>query len=862
MEKHNMSYVHVILKSLALISVFSFCSSLDTINPNQPFRDGDVLLSENEIFALGFFSPGNSSRSYLGIWYNKVSEKDVVWVANRDNPINNSSGVLSTDPKGNLVLYDESRNSIVWSANVSSNYGSYVQLLGYGNLVLIEQNSQSVLWQSFDYPTDVWLPVMKIGSNRRSGMNWFITSWKSSDDPSSGDFRYGLDPLGSTQYILSNRSTWFWRTKPWPWLWSDEEVPGMYHYNYVKVNNQDQTYMSYTLDDPSILTQVVVDNTGSLQRLTWSDKNHQWIQVWSAPEGVCDKYGHCGPYSICSPSTTNAFECSCLPGFKPKSPSDWYTRDGSDGCVRNNNVSMCQNGEGFVTVAGVVVPDTSMAQVKKGPSSKKCKQECLKNCTCTAYAATTANGDGSGESVCFTWFGELIDIRLAPSYGVDLYIRVDSIDLAEYGGQNKRFNAKKVIILVISLSFAVMVLPIAFFALRRIRRRKIRAEQEKHGSVSLFGSMTYASNCTHASSATDELHEGSQFPDLPFYDLTTMIAATNNFSSENKLGQGGFGSVYKGQLPNGREIAVKRLSKDSGQGTEEFKNEVKLIVKLQHKNLVNLLGCCIQKEERMLVYEYLPNKSLDTFIFGMASTNDSNFVLLDYLMTILLRLLCADQERRVYLDWRKRYEIILGIARGILYLHQDSRLKIIHRDVKTSNVLLDAAMNPKISDFGIAKICGGEQNHAKTRKVRLYVTGICNLWKIFDKIRFVLLEIISSKKNNIDYYDYPSLNLIGHVWDLWREGKALEIVDSSLKESCPSQEVERCIHVGLLCVQECATDRPTMSEVILMLGSDMSLPCPKEPGFFLRTSCNSNKLDKNGEHYSANEVTITNVDPR
>ncbi|KAK6917402.1 PAN/Apple domain [Dillenia turbinata] len=1163
-----MSGVHVMLQSLALISVFSFCSCLDTISRNQPFRDGDVLISENEKFALGFFSPGNSSRSYLGIWYNKVSKHNVVWVANRDNPINNSFGVLSVDRKGNLVLYDESINSLVWSANISSSYGSYVQLLDYGNLVLIEQNSQSLLWQSFDYPTDVMLPVMKIGSDRRSGKNWFITSWKSSDDPGSGDFKFGLDPRGSTQYILYNGSAWVWRPQPpWHWSdWSDKEFPGTYYFNRVNVNNQDQTYTSYTLDDPSILTQVVVDNTGSLQRVTWSEMDNQWVQDWSAPEGVCDEYGHCGPYSICSPSattnifecsclpgykpkspsdwyvrdgsggcvrnnnvstcqngegfvkvagviipdtsmgqiktdlsskkckqeclkncacdayaatttngdgseesvcftwfgelmdirpapveginlyirvdsidfarkcwlthgdvlisenekfalgffspgnssrsylgiwynkvskhnvvwvanrdnpinnsfgvlsvdrkgnlvlydesinslvwsanissnygsyvqllgygnlvlieqnsqsllwqsfdyptnvllpvmkfgsdrrsgknwfitswkssddpgsgdfneqsrptyisctlddpsiltqmvidntgslqrvtwsemdqqwvqiwsapegvcdeyghcgpngicspsaTTNVFECSCLPGFKPKSPGNWYVRDGSGGCVRNNNISMCQNGEGFVEVAGEIVPDTSMAQIKTGLSSKKCMQECLKNCTCTAYAATTTNGDGSGESVCFTWFGELMDIRPAPSYGIDLYIRVDSIDLGSLNMEGRKRDPTqriKVIIIVISLSFAVIALSIAIFALRRIRR-KIQAN---------------TSNCAQASAATDEPQK--------------------NFSSENKLGQGGFGSVYKGHLPNGREIDVKRLSKDSGQGTGELINEVKLIVKLQHKNLVNLLGCCVQKEERMLVYEYLPNKSLDTFIF--------------------------DQERKVNLDWEKRYKIILGIARGILYLHQDSRLKIIHRDLKTSNVLLDAAMNPKISDFGMAKICGGEQSHAKTIRVVGTYGYMSPEYAIFGKFStksdvfsfgVVLLEIISSKRNSIDYYDHPSLNLIGHVWDLWREGKALEIVDSSLKESCPSQEIERCIHVGLLCVQECAADRPMMSEAILMLESDMSLPCPKEPGFFVRNSSDSNKLVKNGENCSVNEVTITKVDPR
>ncbi|KAF5188336.1 Cysteine-rich receptor-like protein kinase, partial [Thalictrum thalictroides] len=188
--------------------------------------------------------------------------------------------------------------------------------------------------------------------------------------------------------------------------------------------------------------------------------------------------------------------------------------------------------------------------------------------------------------------------------------------------------------------------------------------------------------------------KGSQEKDdfeLPLYDLSVITVATDNFSEENKLGEGGFGPVYKGKFKGGQELAVKRLSKDSIQGMNEFKNEVILISKLQHRNLVRLLGCCIQGEEKMLVYEYMELKSLDSSIF--------------------------DQTKGRLLDWRKRYDIILGIARGLLYLHHDSRLRIIHRDLKASNILLDSEMVPKISDFGMARLFGGDQLAAKTKRV-------------------------------------------------------------------------------------------------------------------------------------------------
>ncbi|KAK5844629.1 hypothetical protein PVK06_000769 [Gossypium arboreum] len=189
--------------------------------------------------------------------------------------------------------------------------------------------------------------------------------------------------------------------------------------------------------------------------------------------------------------------------------------------------------------------------------------------------------------------------------------------------------------------------------------------------------------------ATSDLSEEDL--ELPVFDFATIATATNNFSSDNKLGQGGFGPVYKGTLIEGQEIAVKRLLKNSGQGIEEFKNEVTLIAKLQHRNLVKLFGCCIRKAERMLIYEYMPNKSLDYFIF--------------------------DQTRRKLFDWRIRMHIVDGIARGVLYLHHDSRLRIIHRDLKASNILLDNDMNPKISDFGLARKFGVDQIQAKTKRV-------------------------------------------------------------------------------------------------------------------------------------------------
>lgn len=257
-----------------------------------------------------------------------------------------------------------------------------------------------------------------------------------------------------------------------------------------------------------------------------------------------------------------------------------------------------------------------------------------------------------------------------------------------------------------------------------------------------------------AITTTDKDDELVSTEDLPFMDLATISAATDEFSNLNKMGQGGFGSVYKviipypalyveqamhewskfmswflktfqGVLSDGKEVAVKRLSRKSWQGEEEFKNELVLIAKLQHRNLVRLLGCAMEGEEKLLVYEFMPNKSLDRFIFGLfpliyacifnihcflKTKNSIQFVSIN---SVLL----SDSEKRSLLDWKTRYNIISGIARGLLYLHEDSRLRIIHRDLKPSNVLLDNEMVAKISDFGLARIFCEDQNTASTRKV-------------------------------------------------------------------------------------------------------------------------------------------------
>ncbi|KAI3853920.1 hypothetical protein MKW92_029391 [Papaver armeniacum] len=800
-----------------------------TITPTKAITDSQTITSTGGVFKLGFFSPPNSTHRYVGIWYEFDPRQNIVWVANRDNPLKDSSGTLRIADDGNLVIVD-GRGVVFWNTNVSginAPNNSVSELLDTGNLEfrLLDES----VWQSFDHPTHTFLPGMKIGGSTVTGKKLELTSWKSESDPSTGIFSLMLELLGDHPQLVVRRNgsnSRLWRSGPW----NSIIFIGISEMTYAQAFSLSEDNMYISFKDPTkMYPQFVLDHHGAFLGKQWDADLDNWYEFWSSQSNICDTYGICGPFGSCNPS--NSPICSCLIGFKPKFEDEWSKGNWSGGCVRNTQLECQDSGfgnpntvDGFKKLESVKVPDNAIVSVLLISLLEDCKMICLTNCSCLAYSYDIGIG-------CMTWDENLVDIQQFTQRGTDLYIRLDpsDIDLALKNSTDHGLSKNGIVIIVI-IAVLVGMLAIsicAYFFWKWLTKQRGNIDAD-----------------------LDIIHE--ETPDNPdqvkVFKFQELAIATNNFSGANMLGQGGFGKVYKGTLSDGQEIAVKRLSKGSIQGLEEFKNEVIVISKVQHRNLVRLLGCCLEGEEKMLIYEYMPNKSLDAFLF--------------------------DPEKRESLDWKKRFQIIEGISRGMLYLHRDSRLRVIHRDLKASNILLDEDLNPKISDFGMARIFGGNEQQASTRRV-VGTLGYMSPEYVMDgrfseksdvfSFGVLLLEVVSGRKTTSFHHLEQSLSLLGYAWQLWNECKMELLIEPViLHESTPLAEIFRCIQVGLLCVQECARDRPTMSTTLSMLTSEIAtLPTPKQPAFIERRD--SAPIDSFAHSLGAASVdhlTITHIEGR
>ncbi|KAF3942909.1 hypothetical protein CMV_030479 [Castanea mollissima] len=550
-----------------------------------------------------------------------------------------------------------------------------------------------------------------------------------------------------------------------------------------QVTNDNSTISATLLDSGNFVLQELNSN-GTLKRLLWQsfDKptdallpgmklgvNHKNRSTWSltswldnvipAPGPFSLEWDHKGHQMIIRRHGVEFWTSGVL---KETENCNGYNTDG--GCKRwlprcRHHDDMFDKRSGYF----IHEPDHTSLDNNTSHTLNDCKVACWNQCGCDAYTSLYDNQTG-----CKFWFDKGEFFQDLSGVIPPIYVLIPK--------PSQNYTKKPTWIgFVIGGTTALLVIFLCILYYLS-RRRNVILEGENDATID--DGLLELVNSDRFTSAHGSQNDTKQGHDLRVFNYNFIMAATNCFSLENKLGEGGFGLVYKGKIPKGQEIAVKRLSRNSGQGISEFKNELILISELQHMNLVRLLGCCIHGEERMLIYEYMPNKSLDCFLF--------------------------DSTKSKMLDWPKRFSIIEGIAQGLLYLHKYSRLRVIHRDLKASNVLLDENMNPKISDFGMARIFQQNELEANTKRVvgtygymspEYAMEGIFSVKSDVYSFGVLMLEIVSGRKNNSFSHTEHSVNLVGYAWELWKEGATLNLMDPALTDSCFEDQMLQCIHI-------------------------------------------------------------------
>jgi hypothetical protein len=774
---------------------------VETLKAGQALAAGDKLVSRNGKFALGFFSSSGTTSSikssssldnntatsnwYLGIWFNKVPDFTPVWIGNRDEPITHRTGLKLRLVRNELCCYvvlgtGGAAETLVWSTEISkpSNGTAIAVLTHNGNLVVRDDSHRRVLWQSFDYPTDVFLPGSKLGRNKVTGLNRVFISKKNRIDPARGSYCVGVDPSLSQGIILSHcaSSVVYWASGTFSQQNVDPSDSGLISYNHVD-DNQEQ-YYTYSIPNESLSIFTFVETSGQIKARVWLENLQRWQQFYTQPMDPCSVYAACGPFTICTNSNAN-LSCDCMTGFSVKSPAEWDLDDRAGGCTRNNQLNCAT--DKFLPVPGVITPAYDPVTMNVADASD-CRQACASDCSCTAYSYTSSGG-------CSIWNGELLNTAVSTTAGQILYLRLAAKDLPTLR-ENSGASSVVAAVAASSAASAIVVLLILLFI--------IWWRRNNQGYVL-------------PSSKTTQDYAG-----IRTFKYSHLSDATKKFSE--RIGGGGFGSVYKGLLNDSIAIAVKSLDGDR-QGEKQFRAEVSSIGLIQHINLVKLIGFCCESDKRLLVYENMFHGSLDAHLFDTTTDDDT------------------------VLDWTTRYQIATGVARGLSYLHEGCRKCIIHCDIKPENILLDASFVPKIADFGMATIVGRDfsrvlttfrgtmgylapewlSGEAITQKVDVYSFGM------------VLLEIVSGRRNSPKVYttsSYHTSYFPLQAISMLRDGDVTSLVDPQLGGEFNLEEAIRLCKVAFWCIQENEFDRPTMGEVVRVLECLHEFDMPPMPRQF------------------------------
>ncbi|CAL5342635.1 unnamed protein product [Camellia sinensis] len=606
-------------------------------------------------------------------------------------------------------------------------------LLDNGNFIVRDKlDSSNVIWQSFDYPSDTWLPGGKVGYNKLENEKQALTSWRNSENPSPS--------LG------------IWSGKVFSLV--PEIELDYYIKNVTYVDNTNESYFTYDAGDPTTLTRFVLDVTGQLKQFVWGKDFPQWSTFWIKPPQQCTVYAFCGAFSSCN---QNVPICTCIEGFEPRTQADWELADHSGGCVRKIPLQ-CENrgNDKFSVVPNTGFPVNS--ELITVQNIDECELACLRNCSCSAYAY---------DNRCLIWGGGLFNLRQLSSddkSGRDLHVRVAASQLV---GTEAKAKVKRNTSLIV---FGAICGFFCFF-----------------GSVLV---VLWRKRPRDTAGTLEKIDDS-----LVVFKYRDIRIATKNFSK--KLGEGGFGTVFKGTLPNSIAVAVKML-KSLKQGEKQFRAEVSTIGMIQHISLVRFRGFCVQDTKRFLVYDYMSNGSLGSHLFKKDNIN--------------------------VLDWKTRYNISVGTARGLTYLHEKCRDCIIH-----------------LADFGLAKLVGREISWVltTTRGTRGYlapewISGEAIMPKadVFS-YGMLLFEIISGRRNSDivdDEMDQYVPFLVATKMNKSEE-LVMSLLDYRLQGNGDVEEAIRACKVACWCIQDDEKDRPSMGQVVQILEGVLEVGMPPIPRF-------------------------------
>ncbi|GMH14128.1 hypothetical protein Nepgr_015969 [Nepenthes gracilis] len=773
MKIENYPWIKISFVSLCFLLLTPLYHGADTITSSHSLSGDQTIVSAGHIFELGFFQPGSSSNYYIGIWYKQDPGQAVVWVANRDDPISDKQYSELKILNGNLVLTNEFKTPIWFTNSTSTTTKSTEAVIqDDGNLVLRDEHN-STIWQSFDHPTHTWLPSMKLGIDKKTRKVQRLTAWKNKDDPATGLFSLEPDPDGTSQYyLLRNETEEYWSSGTWD---AEQQIFTLipeirqdFMHNYGYVDNENESYFIYSEKDPSTISRIFVDVCGQIKVEAWLADAQKWNLFWMLPRKQCEVYAYCGAFGICNQNSLPF--CNCLRDFEPTSQSDWNLNDYSRGCARKNPLN-CGNHtarevrDGFYPYLNMRLPEH--AQSVAAASLEGCQLACLNNCSCTAYAY-------DGGDRCSIWIGDLLNMTQLSDGDVNgktLYVKQAT---SKFSSSNKRMIVGGAVGVI---AMVIMVLCLLF--IWKQKRKKRTATKTVEGAVIAF-----------------------RYKDLQ--------NTTKNFSE--KLGGGGFGSVFKGTLPDFSIVAVKKLESIS-QGEKQFRTEISTIGTIQHVNLIRLRGFCSEGARKLLVYDYMPNGSLDNHLFH-------------------------EKDSEV-LNWETRYKIAVGIAKGLTYLHEKCRSCIIHCDIKPENILLDAEFCVKITDFGLAKLVGREFSRVLTtmRGTRGYlapewISGVAITAKAdVYSYGMMLFELLSGHRNMEQLEDgkvkffpnWVATKIIKGGEDI------LSILDDKLKGNGNREEVMKICQVAYWCIQDGENHRPSMGQVVQILEGVLDVSMPPIP---------------------------------